>query len=78
MHPLENKGLCCNTLSLEASVDRGVAAAARHGHLLGMRAQAKNILIATGGAAILPPIEGAREHAITSDEVINLKDFPQK
>jgi pyruvate/2-oxoglutarate dehydrogenase complex dihydrolipoamide dehydrogenase (E3) component len=43
-----------------------------------MRAQAKNILIATGGAAILPPIEGAREHAITSDEVINLKDFPQK
>lgn len=39
--------------------------------------QAKNILIATGSFASKIPIEGA-EHAITSDEVLNLDALPEK
>jgi glutathione reductase (NADPH) len=37
--------------------------------------KAKNILIATGGAASKLPIEGA-EHAITSDEALALDNLP--
>ena len=39
--------------------------------------QAKNILIATGSFASKIPIEGA-EHAITSDEILNLDVLPEK
>lgn len=39
--------------------------------------QAKYILIATGGKAVKLPIEGA-EHAIISDEILNLPSLPKK
>ena len=39
--------------------------------------QAKNILVATGSFASKIPIEGA-EHAITSDEILNLEALPEK
>ena len=39
--------------------------------------QAKNILIATGSFASKIPFEGA-EHAITSDEILNLDALPEK
>lgn len=39
--------------------------------------QAKTILIATGGRAVKLPIDGA-EHAIISDEVLNLPKLPKK
>lgn len=39
--------------------------------------QAKTILIATGGRAVKLPIDGA-EHAIISDEVLNLPSRPKK
>lgn len=39
--------------------------------------QAKNILIATGSFASKIPIDGA-EHGITSDEVLNLEQLPEK
>ena len=38
-----------------------------------MWAQAKNILIAVGGRAVKPPIEGA-EHAMTSDEILEIEE----
>ena len=41
----------------------------------------KNIIIATGSSAIIPPIPGAKEafesgHLLTSKEILQLKDFP--
>lgn len=39
--------------------------------------QAKNILVAVGGKATKAPIEGA-EHAIVSDEVLQLSQRPNK
>ena len=45
--------------------------------LLVVSVQAKNILIATGSFASKIPIEGA-EHAITSDEILNLDVLPEK
>ena len=39
--------------------------------------QAKTILIATGGRAVMLPIDGA-EHAIISDEILNLPSLPKK
>ena len=39
--------------------------------------QAKNILIATGGRATVPPIEG-KEHTIISDQVLDLPKKPNK
>ena len=39
--------------------------------------QAKNVLIATGSYAVKAPIEGS-EHGITSDEVLNLEQLPEK
>lgn len=39
--------------------------------------QAKHILVATGSFASKIPIEGA-EHAITSDEILNLDVLPEK
>lgn len=39
--------------------------------------QAKTILIATGGRAVKLPIDGA-EHAIISDEILNLPSLPKK
>ncbi|KAK9906912.1 hypothetical protein WJX75_010028 [Coccomyxa subellipsoidea] len=44
----------------------------------GKQYRAKNILVATGGAASIPPIEGARDFAITSDQVLNLDEKPKK
>ncbi len=40
--------------------------------------QAKNILVATGSAAIIPPIEGGKDFAITSDHILNLDELPRK
>jgi hypothetical protein len=40
-------------------------------------AQAANILIATGARAFVPPIEGA-EHAIISDDILDLPELPRK
>ena len=40
--------------------------------------QTKNILVATGGAAIIPPIEGAKDYAINSDNILNLEELPAK
>ena len=39
--------------------------------------QANKILIATGGRAVKLPIDGA-EHAIISDEILNLPSLPKK
>lgn len=39
--------------------------------------QAKNILIATGGRALVPPIEG-KEHTIISDQILDLPKRPNK
>lgn len=39
--------------------------------------QAKNILIATGGRAVVPPIEG-KEHTIISDQILDLPKRPNK
>ena len=39
--------------------------------------QAKTILIATGGRAVKLPIDGA-EHAIISDQILNLPKLPKK
>ena len=39
--------------------------------------QAKNILIATGGRAQVPPIEG-KEHTIISDQVLDLPKRPDR
>lgn len=39
--------------------------------------QAKHILIATGGQPTKLPIEGA-EHAIISDQILNLPHVPKK
>ena len=42
-----------------------------------MQAQAKNILIAVGGRATKLPIPGA-EHAIISDDILDLPELPKK
>ena len=42
-----------------------------------MVVQAKNILIATGGRAIVPPIEG-KELTIISDQVLDLPKKPER
>ena len=39
--------------------------------------QARNILIATGARATVPPIPGA-EHAIISDDILDLPELPAK
>ena len=39
--------------------------------------QAKNILVAVGGFPSKAPIEGA-EHAIVSDEILQLQEHPNK
>ena len=39
--------------------------------------QAKNILIATGGRALVPPIEG-KELTIISDQVLDLPKKPER
>ncbi len=39
---------------------------------------AERILIATGGRPHIPDIDGAREHAITSDDVFYLKELPKR
>jgi glutathione reductase (NADPH) len=38
---------------------------------------AKNILIATGGTALVPAVEG-HEHVVTSDSMFDLKPFPKR
>ncbi|KAK9824171.1 hypothetical protein WJX72_008264 [[Myrmecia] bisecta] len=43
----------------------------------GKRFKVKNICIATGGKPITPPIEGA-EHAIISDQILDLPKLPKK
>ncbi|CAL5227621.1 g10625 [Coccomyxa viridis] len=43
----------------------------------GQQYKAKNILVATGSYPIKAPIEGS-EHGITSDEVLNLEQLPEK
>lgn len=43
----------------------------------GRRFTARNILIATGGRPVLPPLAGA-EHAITSDEALELDRLPDR
>ncbi len=43
----------------------------------GVRSTARRILIATGGKAILPEIEG-REHALTSNAVFSLETLPKR
>jgi len=43
----------------------------------GKQYTAKNILIAVGGRAVKPPIEGA-EHAMTSDEILEIEEVPKK
>lgn len=40
--------------------------------------QAKNILVATGSAAMIPPIEAGKDFAITSDHILNLDELPRK
>jgi len=45
--------------------------------LAGLAVQAKNILIATGGRAIVPPIEG-KEYTIISDQVLDLPKKPER
>jgi len=42
-----------------------------------MVVQAKNILIATGGRALVPPIEG-KELTIISDQVLDLPKKPER
>ncbi|CAL8462218.1 g1749 [Coccomyxa elongata] len=44
----------------------------------GQQYKAKNILVATGSAAIIPPIEGGKDFAITSDHILNLDELPRK
>eukprot|EP00884_Botryococcus_braunii_P001762 jgi/Botrbrau1/11587/Bobra.247_1s0008.1 len=39
--------------------------------------KARNILVATGSYPSVPPIEGAREHGITSDHVLYLQELPK-
>ncbi|KNZ30945.1 MAG: glutathione reductase [Methylibium sp. NZG] len=39
--------------------------------------RARHILVATGGWPVVPPLPGS-EHAITSNEVFDLKDFPKR
>ena len=39
---------------------------------------AERILLATGGRPSIPDIEGAREHAITSDDVFFLEELPKR
>lgn len=39
--------------------------------------QVRNILVAVGGKPSKAPIEGS-EHAITSDEILNLPERPNK
>ncbi|MEO1090870.1 MAG: glutathione-disulfide reductase [Pseudomonadota bacterium] len=39
---------------------------------------AERILIATGARPVLPPISGAREYAITSDDVFYLREMPRR
>lgn len=43
----------------------------------GQEFRAKHILVATGGAPFVPPIEGA-ENVITSNEIFNLPDLPKR
>lgn len=43
----------------------------------GQRFTAKHILIATGGWPVMPPIPGI-EHAITSNEALDLKELPRR
>lgn len=43
----------------------------------GKKYTAKNILIAVGGRAVKPPIEGA-ELAMTSDEILEIEEIPKK
>lgn len=47
-----------------------------HDHLL-VHVKAKNILIAVGGRATKLPIPGA-EHAIISDDILDLDELPKK
>lgn len=44
----------------------------------GKKVTAERILIATGGKPALPPIEGAKEYGITSDDIFYLKKQPKK
>ncbi|KAL3141448.1 hypothetical protein ABBQ32_005016 [Trebouxia sp. C0010 RCD-2024] len=46
-------------------------------HINGKDYTAKNILIATGGRAVVPPIEG-KEHTIISDQILDLPKKPSK
>lgn len=43
----------------------------------GRKVTAKHILVATGGAPFVPDFPGS-EHAVTSNEVFDLKDFPKR
>ncbi len=43
----------------------------------GQRYSCERILIATGGWPVVPPIDGA-EHALTSNEIFDLEQFPQR
>jgi glutathione reductase (NADPH) len=43
----------------------------------GREVTAKYILVATGGTPVVPPFEGS-EHAITSNEIFYLDEFPQR
>jgi glutathione reductase (NADPH) len=43
----------------------------------GREVTAKYILVATGGTPVIPPFEGS-EHAITSNEIFYLDEFPQR
>ena len=57
--------------------DRSTSAFHPPGHAFLLLSQAKYILLATGGKAVKLPIEGA-EHAIISDEILNLPSLPKK
>ena len=39
--------------------------------------QARNILVAVGGRAVKPPIDGA-EHAMTSDEILEIEEVRRR
>jgi hypothetical protein len=40
--------------------------------------QAGNILVATGSRAVIAPVEGAKEHGMNSDHILNLDALPKR
>lgn len=57
---------------------RGVVTGPNSVDVAGKTYTAKKILIATGSWPHLPPVQGAAEHAITSNEALDLPELPKK